>query len=154
LSNFIPKLGTNLIKLGRCDLSVEKFEKYLMQVANFQGKMNQLASSIEIILNDILEKIGIRPPRTFGGKIDVFGRNKSKLNKYTGNFDELLGKLKGFNENWNITKHGMAVGGPDIKDITVFKNGFFYVFDDKKREEIDQEFAQIQSALIAIHKKL
>lgn len=127
---------------------------YFQKVKNFHGDMNLYANSIEIILDGILEKIGIKPPKLFGRKIDKFERNKLNLNKYTANFDELLEKLKRFNEDWNISKHGMCSAKENIKDITLYKDGVFHVFDEKKIEQINQEFTQIQKALIEIHESI
>jgi hypothetical protein len=128
------------------------FDEYSKDVALFQGKMNQCASSIEIVLDDIFEKSGIRPPKMLGCKISKLRESRSYFSAYSGNFDDLLKKLEKFNSNWVISKHGMVVGGENIKNITLFKDGSFHVFDKKKIEEIQHEFTQIQTVLIEIHK--
>lgn len=133
--------------------SSSPLDKYLQYVANFQGMMNQLASSIEIVLDDILRKIGINPPKMLGEKISKFKENVPNLNKYNANLDELLLKLTSFNANWVLSKHGMPATG-NLKDIAFFKDGIVYVFDNKKIEDIKHEFTFIQEALIEIHRKL
>src|SRR4030043_28610 len=95
------------------------FDKYSQDVALFQGKMNQFASSIEIVLDGIFEKSRIRPPKMLGCKISKLRENRSCFSAYSGNFDDLLKKLEKFNSNWVISKHGMIVGGENIKNITL-----------------------------------
>jgi hypothetical protein len=135
------------------------FDKYIKnKVEPFQGRMNTLANSIEVLLDDIFKKTRSMTPKmeTFGRKIDRFGKNRSNLEKYTPSFDELLYKLKRFNKYWNISKHGMVLGEENMKDITIVdrKDDVYYVFDKKKIEEIEQDFAQIQKALIEIQKSI
>jgi len=128
-----------------------EFKNYLKDIFIFQGKMNGLANSIELMLEVIFEKIGIAPIKMLGSKISKFEKCKSTLSsKYTGNFDELVSKLKKFNEDWKITKHGMIVGGQ--QDLTIHKNNKYHKFDKKKQIEIGQEFTQIMEGLIEISK--
>jgi len=128
------------------------FDKYVKDAYLFQGKMNQCASSMEIVLDSIFEKSGIRPPKMLGCKISKLRESRSCFSAYSGNFDDLLKKLEEFNSNWVICKHGMIVGGENMKNITLFKDGSFHIFDKKKIEEIQHEFTQIQTVLIEIHK--
>jgi len=60
----------------------------------------------------------------------------------------LVEKLKTFNKNWNITKHGMVVGG--TKNFTMHKDDAFHIFEQSKVDEINNEFTQIMKALIEI----
>jgi hypothetical protein len=62
---------------------------------------------------------------------------------YTGDFDEFVRKLERFNKNWVVTKHGILVGG--TQKITIYKDERMYIFDQRKQEEIDDEFTQIMS---------
>ena len=50
----------------------------------------------------------------------------------------------------------MVLGEENMKDITIVdrKDDVYYVFDKKKIEEIEQDFAQIQKALIEIQKSI
>ncbi len=121
-------------------------------VALFQGMMNRCASSIEIVLDGIFEKSGIRAPKMLGGKISKLRESRSCFGAYSGDLDGLLKKLEKFNSNWVICKHGMMVCGENMKDITFFKDGSLHVFDRKRIEEIQHEFTQIQTVLVEIHK--
>jgi hypothetical protein len=127
-------------------------DDYFKEVALFQGMMNQCANSIEIVLDGILEKVG-SCPILLGRKINELEKSKSSLERLSVSFDELLTKLRRFNFNWTISKHGMAVAGEKIRDVTLRKDGVQYVFDRKKVEEIRQEFTQIQILLVEIHNK-
>ena len=133
-------------------------DKYFEKVERFRGRMDTLANSIEILLNNILKRLGITPPNMFGRKICIVKTNKrvhSTLHRCTPNFDELVYRLERFNENWNISKHGMiSADSEEPKVIKFVKDNFEYVFDEKKIEEIEQEFTQIQQTLITIQKSL
>ena len=127
----------------------QKFNEYLNSISMFIGNMTQMANSIELMLNVIFEKIGISHPRMLGPKINEFEECKSTLSEnYIGDFDILVDKLKIFNKNWNITKHGMVVGG--TKNFTIHKDDAFYTFEQSKVDEINNEFTQIMKALIEI----
>jgi len=133
-----------------------EFDEYLEAGFKFQGLMNGLANSIDLMLGFILENLGIQPYRMMlGKKIGKFKFEKSKAflaDKYTGDFDKLIEKLQEFNENWIITKHGMIVGGH--KDLTFHKDGKLHTFDLKRQEEIDREFTEIMKALTEIWNSL
>jgi len=133
-------------------MAEQEFEGYLKDMFIFQGKMNAMANSIELILEVIFEKIGIAPIKMLGSKISKFEKCKPTLvGKYTGNFDGLVSKLEKFNEDWKIMKHGMIVGGQ--QDLTIHKNNKFHKFDKKKQVEIEQEFTQIMEGLIEISRE-
>jgi hypothetical protein len=90
----------------------QEVEKYLSEIYIFQGQMNGMANSIDLLLQVIFERIGTDIPKMLGRKISKFKNCKSTiLVKYTGDFDELIKKLERFNEYWNISKHGMVVLG-------------------------------------------
>lgn len=128
-----------------------EFKGYLKDMFIFQGKMNGLANSIELMLEVIFEKIGIAPLKMLGSKISKFeGCKPSLASRYTGDFDVLVEKLKKFNENWKITKHGMIVSGQ--QNLTIHKDGRLYIFEQRKQAEIEQEFTQIMNGLIEISK--
>lgn len=130
-------------------------DKYIKKVERFRGRIDTLANSTEILLDDILKRLGITPPKMFGGKISKVKRNKLTLHRFTPNFDELVDKLEKFNENWIISKHGtISADSAESKVIKLVKDDFEYVFDEKKIKEIGQEFTQIQQALITIQKHL
>jgi len=115
--------------------------------------MNSLANSIELMIEVIFENSGIHSQQMLGAKIKKFEENKSILTgNYTGNFGKLVEKLRRFNNNWNVTKHGMIVLGSPV--MTIRKNGKFFLFDQKIQDVIDQEFSQIMKALIEISNKL
>jgi hypothetical protein len=128
-----------------------EFNLYNGNMQMFKGKMNDLANSIEIVLELIFEKIGAKSQKMIGPKIRTFEAYKSTISiRYSGDFNELVDELRKFNENWVITKHGMTVGGRN--ELTIHKDGICYVFDEKKRLEIDQDFSQIMKNLIEISK--
>jgi hypothetical protein len=128
-----------------------EFNLYNGNMQIFKGKMNDLANSIEIVLELIFEKIGVKSPKMLGQKIKKFEDSKSTISiRYSGDFNDLVDKLRKFNDNWVIAKHGMTVGGGE--ELTIHKDGVSYVFDEKKRLEIDQDFSQIMEDLIEISK--
>jgi len=130
-------------------------DKYIKKVERFRGRIDTLANSVEILLDDILKRLGITLPKMFGGKISKVKRNKLTLHRFTPNFDELVDKVEKFNENWIISKHGkISADTAESKVIKLVKDDFEYVFDEKKIKEIGQEFTQIQQALITIQKSL
>lgn len=130
-------------------MNEQEFNEYLSSISMFIGGMTQKANSIELMLKDIFEKKEIRNSRMLGSKIYEFKKRKSTLSdNYTGDFDILVDKLIRFNENWNITKHGMVVGG--TQNFTIHKDGAFHIFDQSKVNEINNEFTQIMKALIKI----
>ena len=116
----------------------------------FQGKMNIMANSIDLLLGFTLEHIGVKPPRMLGSKIGKFieSNNKASL-KYSGDMSNLMDKLKRFNNHWNITKHGMITGG--YESLTFHKNGKYHTFDKTKQNEIKLEFSDIMSELTEIY---
>ena len=127
----------------------QEFNEYLSSISMFIGGMTQKANSIELMLKVIFEKNGIHNSRMLGSKINKFEECKSTLSdNYTGDFDILVDKLKIFNKNWNITKHGIVVGG--TQNFTIHKNDAFHIFDQSKVDEINNEFTQIMEALIEI----
>ncbi|MBA7617956.1 hypothetical protein ES703_25274 [subsurface metagenome] len=116
----------------------------------FQGNMNLMANSIDLLLGFTLENIGIKPPRMLGNKINKFNESKNKVSlKYTGDTSNLIDKLRRFNNHWNITKHGMIAGGYD--KLTFRKDGKFHTFNKAKQDEIKLEFSEIMSELTEIH---
>ena len=128
-----------------------EFNAHISNMTFFKGEMNDLANSIEIVLNLIFKNMGYKNPKMLGAKIRQFKDYKSTISiRYSGDFDELVDKLNKFNQNWIITKHGMTVGG--MKEPTICKDGIFYVFDEKKRLEISQDFSQIMKDIIEISK--
>ena len=128
-----------------------QFNAYMARMYHFQGQMNAMANSIDLMLNVILEEEGVKLPKMLGGKISEFGKRKAVLaDKYTGDFDELIKKLRKFNENWVIAKHGMIVGG--LEDLTIRKDDKLHTFVPKRQEEIGQEFTENMKALIEISK--
>lgn len=135
-----------------------EFNTYISNITFFKGEMNDLANSIEIVLDLIFEKNKCKnfkklrnDPEMLGAKIAKFEYCKSTISiKYSGDFDELVDKLRKFNNNWKITKHGITVGG--LKEPTIYKDGNFYVFDEKKRLEVSLNFSQIMKDLIEISK--
>ena len=136
-------------------MNESEFNAYISNITFFKGEMNDLANSIEIVLDLIFEKKKCKnlknnkkDPIMLGGKITKFENCESIRD--SENFDELVQKIKKFNDNWVITKHGMTVDG--MKKPTICKDGVFYVFDEKKRLEISQDFSQIMKDLIEISK--
>jgi len=138
----------------KTDNKPSALDKYLQDTANFRGNMDLYANSMEVLLDDILRKIGTKPPKMFGEKIDRLRKNKRKWSRYTAKPDELLKKLTSFNADWIISKHGTSLAEPNITNITLVKDDVYYVFDKKKIEDIKKEFTQIQHSLIEIQKKL
>jgi len=71
-----------------------EFEKYIQNMCIFQGKMNLLANSIDLLLGVILEKSGMKTPKMLGSKIKEFKNLQSDLeNCYNSDFVELTNKL-------------------------------------------------------------
>jgi len=130
-------------------------DEYIQKVNSFKGQIDTCATSIEIILDAILEKISSRPQnKTLGAKIEALRKSKSKLQTYTGNLDTLVDMLFEFNKVWITTKHGITVAKENIKNITIFKDNMVHEFDDKEIEDIKSEFTQIQTALTEILDKI
>ena len=133
------------------DMDKQEFDTYLTRMEMFRGRMDDLANSIELMLTIILEgtRIKLGKKEMLGSKIGKFEKSQETLNsKHTGDFGELMEKLNEFNENWVITKHGMTSGGQ--KDLTIYKDGKFHIFDQRKQDEIVREFTKIMGALIEI----
>ena len=136
----------------------QEFDAYLARMEVFRGRMDELANSIELMLVFILKVIGIKLGRKemLGSKISKFERSQETLeSKYSGDFGGLVDKLRKFNENWVITKHGITVGGQGVsgpEDLTFHKDNKCHTFDPKRQEEIVQEFTKIMGALIEISK--
>jgi len=110
-----------------------------------------MANSIELLLDVILERVGVnvKPKATLGAKINLFQKAAIlKEAKGAWNVEEIVIKLKDFNETWNITKHGMIVGG--TSELTFYKDKRKYVFDLEKREIIDRGFSELVATLIKI----
>ncbi len=127
------------------------FEVELGRAELFRGRMDSLASSIDFLLNKILERTPIvfKNNETLGRKIKKFNQNKAGLIKeYAGDFNILAKNLKEFNNDWIITKHGMIVGGK--QDFCFSKDDTLYIFDQKKREEINRQFEEIMRSLTEI----
>jgi len=121
----------------------------------FQGKMNLMANSIDLLLGFILENIKLKPPKMLGTKISEFKGNMAILSlRYSGDFSELVQDLRKFNEHWITTKHGMVVGGQEINDLTFHKDGKFHIFNKKTQNEIDSEFTQTMQNITEIHNSL
>jgi len=124
---------------------------YSARMETFRGWMDDSANSIELMLNIILEgiKIKLGKKETLRSKIGKFEKSQETLeSKYTGDFGKLVERLNKFNENWVITKHGMTSGGQ--KDLTIYKDGKFHIFDRRKQDEIEREFTEIMGALTEI----
>ncbi len=136
----------------------QQFNQYLTQAATFQGRVSQLASSIELIVDVILEGIGSKLGKLFGRKIQALRDNRAVLEeKHDGDFDALVDWLDHFTQIWIITKHGMVVGG--VPHLTFAKRdpsrGYvFHTFDDQAIATIDREFSETMTALVAISKRL
>jgi hypothetical protein len=111
-----------IMKVDDCSKN-EDLVEYLKQIVTFRGNMDMMGNSIEVILNKILSKIDIVLELTLGRKID-----------------DLIQKLRRFNENWKITKHGITLMGETISEMTFFKDDGIYIFDKKEIDEIKHEF--------------
>ena len=132
-------------------MNESEFNAYISNITFFKGEMNDLANSIEIVLDLIFKNMGYKNPKMLGEKIRQFKNYRSTITiRHSGDFDELVDKLSKFNKNWIITKHGITVNG--MKEPTICKDGIFYVFDEKKRREISQDFSKIMEDLIGISK--
>ena len=116
----------------------------------FQGTMNMMANSIDLLLGFTFENVGIRPPRMLGSKINKFIESNNEVSiKYSGDTSHLIDKLRRFNNHWNIIKHGMIVGG--LENLTFRKDDKFHTFDKAKQDEIKSEFSEIMRELTIIH---
>ena len=132
-------------------MGTEDFERELDRTNQYIGRMNVLANSIDLMLDVILEKLNIPPPKMLGRKINTFEKCEQLLERdYNENIDNLVSKLNKFNETWIITKHGMVIGGSEY--ITIYKDGYNHIFDPKKQSQIDQEFSTIMADLVRISK--
>lgn len=123
------------------------FNKYMVNCQNFSGKMNVMANSIDLIISFILEDLGYELGRkTLGAKINLFEKKESQLlSSYSGDLNLLIAKLNRFNKNWNVTKHGMVVGGS--RYITFSKDGTLFEFNPNTIIEIDEEFTEIMKGI-------
>jgi len=135
-------------------------DTYLEKVERFRGRMDTLANSIEILLDDVLKRLGIALPERsmFGRKIcklKTSKRARMTLNNSISDFDDLTLRLERFNENWIISKHGMmSADSAEPKVIKLVKNNSEHVFDEKKIEEIERDFTYIQQTLTMVQKSL
>lgn len=120
----------------------------------FSGKMNGMGSSIDLLISFILEKLGCDlRKKPLGNKINQFAKCRPRIyTKYSGEFNHLIDKMKRFNENWNITKHGIIGGG--TQNLTFYKDGIIYEFDQKKIIEIDWEFSEVMKGLTEIWNRM
>ncbi|MBI2449502.1 hypothetical protein HYV49_04360 [Candidatus Pacearchaeota archaeon] len=112
---------------------------------SFQGQMNGMAKSIEIVIDKILEQNDVKPRGSFGNRIKQF-------KEVCPEFPELLGDLMNFNEFWNITKHGVIIMGADISE-SFFKDEETHKFNQQRKEEISKNFTEVMKKLIVISKK-
>ncbi len=131
----------------------QNFDKYMQDSFKFQGLMNGMANSIELMLEVILErnKAKCKDGITLGTKIGLLEKQKDFIKpRFSGDFDLLIGKIRTFNKNWTITKHGMVVAG--LTELTFHKNNQFHSFSDETQSKIKNEFSEIMSNLIEISK--
>lgn len=132
-----------------------EFNKYLNDAMIFQGQMTVMANSIELLMDCMLNRVTddqvqkSKKPATFGAKVNRFQKAKALItDKNDEPFDKLVKKLRALNRNWNITKHGMIVGGK--QDLTFFKDSEFHTFTQPEMAEIKSDFTEIMSELTQI----
>lgn len=130
-----------------------EFEAYTRDSMTYLGKMNIMANSIDLVIGVIFEKTSKKTYKNVRKQNYWIWKTKQILEHlYTGDFDEFVRKLERFNKNWVVTKHGILVGG--TQKITIYKDERMYIFDQRKQEEIDDEFTQIMSWLSEITNKI
>ena len=115
------------------------FDTEIINSYVFQGQVNAMANSLEIIIDKILEDQKITPKKLLSGKV---GQLKEIISD-----DNLISELIKFNKTWNITKHGkMTVG---LKEHIMFrKDKGAYVFTKERQEEISENFTNTMKKLI------
>jgi hypothetical protein len=131
-------------------MNYEEANRYISSSCIFQGEMNMMANSIDLLLGFIFELKKIESTAMLGPKIEVFKKNGNVWSqKYTGDLKKLVQKLKAFNKNWIITKHGTIVLGKP--NLTFRKDDKFFEFSQSHQEEIKHEFSLIMRELTQIH---
>ena len=129
------------------------FDLYLKRMSDFQGKMNMMANSIELLLNVIVERLKLEPKLSIREKLKLLRCNLSKLPELNElNYQKLFSDIIAFNKIWNISKHGMVVGGSEI--LTLNKNNTFHQFTNERINEINNNFSYIIKRLTLINNTL
>lgn len=140
-----------------------EMDNYLHYVACYMGLMNILANTIEVYLNDILERLKVNnKPRTLGSKISLLKslEKEKSVNIPVG----LIRKLEEFNHDWNICKHGIPIGSNEVlsKPITcpimfdkinLWKDGIPHTFDKEKIKNNYDNFGTTLRILKEFRKK-
>ena len=154
--------GVPIMKVGNKPSTLDNYPHY---AACFMGYMNMCANSIELVLDSIVRKTGEKPQGTLGSKINrIQELKKEKKKGYEAIQEELIKRLKDFNRNWNICKHGLPVTGPEVvsppiecpivfDEIKLHKNNIPHPFDKKKIDRIYGDFTRTMRELTELQKK-
>jgi len=128
-------------------------EEILFNSQLFQGWMNNLANSHEVLINHILIKseIPVKEGTMLGTKISMLEKMLKQINT---DFDkeELINSLRVFNKYWIITKHWMTAAN-EKKEIAFINMSTkeIRVFNDDLRKTISEKFTENQGKLMSIH---
>jgi hypothetical protein len=114
-----------------------------------QGRMNTMANSIEILLEEFFRLNSKGSPKSFKAKINQFNDILLKQQKETAfSLQDLSKDLVNFNENWDTTKHGKTIlGTPEITFLWMNK---IETFNEERIKKIEQNFTEIQKRLIKL----
>ena len=116
-----------------------------------QGQMNELANSIELVLDYILTNNLEKSKKslTLGKKISLL-ENKIKDHKIQLD-NRLVERLKEFNKIWNLMKHGVWVGNISY---TYLKDNVLKTVTPEEFEKICSDFTEIQIDLLKLNGEL
>jgi hypothetical protein len=122
---------------------------YMKKGRPYQKHVLTMANSLELMLNLILEAVGVTPPINLGGKITEMDRNAHLFaGKYEGDFDQLIEHLRHFNLIFNFTRNGSVIQAED--DFFLELDGIYRRFDKERQREIESEFGEGMAALSSI----
>jgi len=116
-----------------------------------QGQMNELANSIELVLDYILTNNLEKSKKslTLGKKISLL-ENKIKDHKIQLD-NRLVERLKEFNKIWILMKHGVLVGNIPY---TYLKDKVLKTVTPEEFEKICSDFTKIQIDLLKLNGEL
>ena len=120
-------------------------DEILEKSRQIQGRMNELANSVDILLGTFLKKNNISS-KMLGDKIkqlQIYFTNND-----IGDENNLIFRLKKFNSIWIFMKHGFLVHG--ATSFTFQKDGEIKTITEKEFEELCNEFTYIQKDLLGL----
>jgi hypothetical protein len=95
----------------------------------------------------------LEPKLNIRDKIKLLKNNLSKLPKINDlNYEVLFSHIISFNKDWNITKHGIVVGGSEI--LTINRNNAFHQFTGERISNISKDFSFIMERLTLVNNAL